>query len=257
MNSNLPALVDRAAKTLADAVSHAEILDAKRQAGDAYDSAKRLGRMARIKDAHTEVIDRIRRSQADALIIEAEADKRLADEYDAAQDRGEIRGSRERTTSKPEAVGAADIGLSHKDIHAARQVRDAEKAQPGIVNRTVTELVRNGHEPTRAALRQAVVEAAARGGKPLPASHKNPEYVDDPAYKAMARLTGACRTIIDLRAETPVETIFTGFLDDDMRARNTRIVERCRDLLNELLEYTDERQREDETAQRMGQGNRS
>jgi hypothetical protein len=250
----LPALVDRAARTLAEARTHAEILDAKRQAGDAYDSAKRLGRMARIKDAHSEIIDRIRRSQADALAIEAAADERLAVEYDAAQERGEIRGSRERTTSKPEAVGAADLGLSHKDIYEARQIRDAEKAEPGIVGRTLTELVQAGHEPTRAALRQAVVEAAARGGKERAPSHKNPEYVDDPAYKAMARLTGACRTIIDLRAETPVETVFAGFLDAGMRTRNLRTIRTCRDLLTELLEYTDECQRENETAQRMGQG---
>ncbi len=66
------------------------------------------------------------RAQADALEIEAQAKRRLADEYDAAQERGEVRGSRERTTSKPEAVGATDIGLSHKDIHEARQIRDAE-----------------------------------------------------------------------------------------------------------------------------------
>ncbi len=45
------------------------------------------------------------------------AERRLADEYDAAQERGEVRGANERTTSSPEAVGVTDIGLTHKDIH--------------------------------------------------------------------------------------------------------------------------------------------
>jgi hypothetical protein len=32
---------------------------------------------------------------------------------------------------------AADIGLSRKDVHEARIIRDAEKVDPGIVRRTV------------------------------------------------------------------------------------------------------------------------
>lgn len=51
---------------------------------------------------------------------------RLADEYDAAQERGEVRAANERTTSSPEAVGVSDIGLTHKDIHEARQPRIAK-----------------------------------------------------------------------------------------------------------------------------------
>ena len=35
---------------------------------------------------------------------------------------------RERTASKPEAVGVEAIGLTHKTIHDARQVRDVEDA---------------------------------------------------------------------------------------------------------------------------------
>jgi hypothetical protein len=66
------------------------------------------------------------RAQADALEIESVAKRRLADEYDAAQERGEIRKHGERTVSAPETVGYADIGLTHKDIHEARLIRDAE-----------------------------------------------------------------------------------------------------------------------------------
>ena len=32
---------------------------------------------------------------------------------------------------------AADVGLSRKEIHEARAIRDAEKRDPGVVRRTV------------------------------------------------------------------------------------------------------------------------
>jgi hypothetical protein len=77
-------------------------------------------------------------SAADALDIEARAKRRLADEYDAAQERGELRAHGERATvSKSETVGFKEAGLNAKDLHEARIIRDAEKADPGIVRRTV------------------------------------------------------------------------------------------------------------------------
>jgi hypothetical protein len=39
-----------------------------------------------------------------------------ADEYDAAQERGEVRGANERTASNPEAVGTEDIGHPALDL---------------------------------------------------------------------------------------------------------------------------------------------
>lgn len=78
------------------------------------------------------------RWRADALEIEAAADARLADEYDAAQERGEVRKDGQRggkaipdeNSLVPATIG--EIGLSSKEIHQAREVRDAEKAAPGI-----------------------------------------------------------------------------------------------------------------------------
>ena len=57
----------------------------------AYDAAKTAGRMARAKQAHDDVIGAVYRAQADALLIEARAKMRLADEYDAAQERGAVK----------------------------------------------------------------------------------------------------------------------------------------------------------------------
>ncbi len=35
----------------------------------------------------------------------------------------------------------AEIGLTSKDIHTARQVRDAERASPGIIDRRIDEML--------------------------------------------------------------------------------------------------------------------
>jgi hypothetical protein len=76
-------------------------------------------------------------AQADALEIEAGAQRRLADEYDAAQERGEVKangGDRVSTVSKQNsAPSASDLGLSRKDIHEARIIRNVERADRGVV----------------------------------------------------------------------------------------------------------------------------
>jgi hypothetical protein len=104
-------------------------------------------------------------SDLDAFIAETKAfvegvgaKRRLADEYDAAQEWGEVRGDRQRTASNAEAVGVDDIGITHKDIHEARIIRDAEANGPGIIRRTLDEKPALGEEPTEASLRQNVAD---------------------------------------------------------------------------------------------------
>jgi hypothetical protein len=55
-----------------------------------------------------------------------EAKRRLADEYDAAQERGEV-ASQGKPSGAEGLATTADIGLTHKDIHEARVIRDAEE----------------------------------------------------------------------------------------------------------------------------------
>lgn len=164
----LPSLVQQAAQQLASATSAAEVLEARDTARVAYDAAKSSARFLRAKGAHDELIAKAHRAQADALEIEAMAKRRLADEYDAAQERGEVRAHGVRRVSNAETVGAAEIGLTPKDIHEARQIRDAEAEQPGIVRETLDAAIENGAEPTRAAVRRAI---AARP-KPMSAAGK-------------------------------------------------------------------------------------
>lgn len=172
--SSLPRLIDRAAAMLAGAKTAAEVLEAREAAGLAYDVARRAARLKTAKAAHDELIAAAHRAQADALEIEAAAKRRLADEYDAAQTRGEVAGhgggrnfkvddhNLETNPGNHNRIGdgsaiatLADLGLRRDQIHDARLIRDAETADPGIVRRTLDERLERGEEPTRAAIRRA------------------------------------------------------------------------------------------------------
>lgn len=152
----LPGLVDRAASMLAGAKTAAEVLEAREVAGLAYDAAKRASRLHRAKSAHDDLIAAAHRAQADALEIEAAAKRRLADEYDAAQARGEVMGRARSCVGDDNAPAtAADLGLRRDQIHDARLLRDAEEADPGLVRRTLDAKLQRGEEPTRSAVRRA------------------------------------------------------------------------------------------------------
>ncbi|MGY4286143.1 hypothetical protein ACVWXO_005363 [Bradyrhizobium sp. LM2.7] len=67
-------------------------------------AAKLQARLAKAKKAHDELIAAAYRAQADALDIEAQAKRRLADEYDAAQARGEVAKQGDARSSKREVA---------------------------------------------------------------------------------------------------------------------------------------------------------
>jgi len=209
---DLRALVDRAASILANARSSAEILDAREMAGLAYDVAKRTARIQRAKDAHDVLIGAAHRAQANALEIEAAAKRRLADEYDAAQVRGEVATGSVRTdivgcANDVRPATAADLGLRRDQIHEARQIRDAEAADPGIIRRTLDEKLERGEEPNRAALRKMVVDAAVRGMRPQrKPSRRNPLYVPPtPQQAAWQHVTGTFRAFAEWASDDNLE----------------------------------------------------
>jgi hypothetical protein len=167
---DLPSLIDRAASMLPGAKTAAEVLDARDVAGLACDVAKRAARLQRAKSAHDDLVAAAHRAQAHALEIEARAKRRLADEYDAAQARGEVAkaGQYERANVENNNVSpatAADLGLRRDQIHEARRFRDAEAADPGILRRTLDACLERDEESTRAALRKMVdaLHAAVTG----------------------------------------------------------------------------------------------
>lgn len=157
---NIPALIDRATRMLSEARTSGEVLEVRDYARVAYDAAKSAGRMARTKKAHDDVLAAAYRMQADALLIESRAKARLADEYDAAQERGEVAGHgggrNFNVGVRNVETTAAELGLRRDEIHEARQIRDAELAHPGLVERILSDRADRGLEPTKAALREAV-----------------------------------------------------------------------------------------------------
>ena len=158
----LPAMVERAAQTLASAKTAAEVLDARDMASVAYDTAKRAGRLAEAKGAFNEIKAKITRSQAEALELEAAANRRLADEYDAAQERKEIAKAGNPNFSRAEKLPSGIQAIPPKQLHEARIIRDAEEAEPGIVKRTIEEAVEAGEEPTRALVKRATLAKSKR-----------------------------------------------------------------------------------------------
>lgn len=201
-SQDLPSLIDRAASMLSGAKTAAEVLEAREIAGLAYDVAKRAARLQRAKSAHDDLVAAAHRAQAHALEIEARAKRRLADEYDAAQARGEVHrhgGQVPRDVADPNIPSVSELGLRRDEIHEARQIRDAEAADPGVVRRSLDDRLERGEEPTRAALRKMVVDAAMRGLRPQrSASRRNPLYVPPtPEQAAWRHVTGVFRAFAE------------------------------------------------------------
>ena len=141
----LPALIDRATAALECARTSAEVLEARDMARVAYDAAKSAGRIHRAKQAHDSLIAEVHRAQAHALAIRARAEMRLAEEYDAAQERGEVATVGQRANVVDSNVStAADLGLRRDEIHDWRKLRDAEAAEPGLVARALDDMLERG-----------------------------------------------------------------------------------------------------------------
>ena len=176
---NLPGLIDRAATMLASAKTAAEVLEAREAAGLAYDVAKRAARLKSAKAAHDDLVAAAHRAQADALEIEAAAKRRLADEYDAAQARGEVAGHGRSKVEPANVTTASDLGLRRDQIHDARLIRDAEAADPGLVRRTLDERLERGEEPTRSAVRRAAEDRLQRSLDRLQRIHESVRRLEE------------------------------------------------------------------------------
>jgi hypothetical protein len=155
--SGLVATVERA-KALLD---EGDVIAAKVLAARAYDDAKSAVALAERFKAGNALVEKARRLQCDALLIETRAKIRLADEWDAAKDAGLVGAGRPKNVPDGNGFTAAEAGLDRKEIHEARKLRDAEAKEPGIVERAIAARLSSGLNPSRANLRVAVGTASA------------------------------------------------------------------------------------------------
>jgi hypothetical protein len=149
-NLQLPALISRAQQYLAEAKTSAELLQARAAAQAAL-------HYARLRDAAIEV-------QADCLRIIKFAELRLADELDAAQERGEVAtdatgGGRPPKTcpsngqvSKPATFG--DLSIDRRRVHEWRQLREA--GGEALVEKTIQSALSEGRAPKASDIQSAV-----------------------------------------------------------------------------------------------------
>lgn len=194
---NVAALIDRAAAGLRSARTSAELLDVIGQTDVAYTAAKLAARAAKIKGAFDDVIAAAYRAQADALEIEAAAKRRLADEYDGAQARGEIprHGGKRGNQHTGGKFEDSKLGIIAPDqLHEARAIRDAEKSNPGIIRKTLDSALNHGDEPTKAAVRRAVNETLGKKAKPkkdvTPQSDADEDTSEEQWHRSVENLAG-------------------------------------------------------------------
>lgn len=196
----LPSLVKEAAAVLAGATSAAEVLSAQEMAATIYDAAKRTARLQKAKRAHDELINATYRVQADSLEIESLAKSRLAKEYDAARPAGAEKGGRPKTVPDGNGFTAEEVGLTRKQVHEARQMRDVIEHDPGIVRRALDQMLAERVEPTRAALKRELPRAnlrAAVGTDSATASERGDNLYQTPpeAMRALLSLTRFSPTV--------------------------------------------------------------
>jgi hypothetical protein len=191
--TSLPLLIDRAASALSSARSSAEVLEARDAASFAYDMAKRAGRLASAKGAHDRLVAAAHRAQADALLIESGAKRRLADEYDDAQERGEVASSTDGSLGRSNGerpATSADIGLTRKQVYEARQIRDAEGRDPGVIKRTLDDAVSSGVEPTKSIARRAVLQVVRPQREPAAQPSRGREAIGLRVRESVINLCG-------------------------------------------------------------------
>ncbi|WP_018516459.1 hypothetical protein [Rhizobium leguminosarum] len=156
--SNLAATIDRARSLF----SEGDYQNALWLSEAVYDQSKAAASYAKRMKLSDELIGKARRMQGDALLIETRAKMALADQFDEAQKAGvvAVRG-RPKNIPDENVFRLEDAGVSAKEIHEARKLRDAETKEPGLVERAIAARIQAGLEPSRANLRSAVGTASA------------------------------------------------------------------------------------------------
>ncbi|MEO1067139.1 MAG: SAM-dependent methyltransferase [Pseudomonadota bacterium] len=143
-------------------ITQDDVIKAKELSERAYaaakDEARRMARIAKQVEGGDYLVRKAHELQGRALQIETRVKIRLADIVDEAQDAGDLatRGRPAKNISGENVLKLDDAALSATDIHYARQLRDAERKTPGVVERAIAARLEADLEPTKAAVRKAI-----------------------------------------------------------------------------------------------------
>lgn len=132
-----------------------DAIAAKMLAAGSYDLSKALAQFARRAKAMAWV-EKSRRMQGDALLIEMLSKMQIAREWDLAQGAGEALKGRPKRIPKENTFKQAEAGLSAKEIHEGRQLLKAAEREPGLVERAIAARIEAGLEPSRRAVKHAI-----------------------------------------------------------------------------------------------------
>lgn len=141
----LPALIDRATRCLAEARTSAEVLEAKATAEAALHYAK--------------VTKAANATQADCLRMIVRAEIRMADEIDRGQASGEVARRTDGTAIRDHVHGADkvatfdDLGVDRRRVAEWRAIRDAGAA---VVEKVIAKTLAEDRAPTKADIHRAV-----------------------------------------------------------------------------------------------------
>lgn len=125
-----------------------------------YEQAKAAGGYAQKVKASRELVDKARGLQAEALKIESICYVAMADAVDAAQAKGELsRGGRPEKVHDADRFTLEEVGIDKRRLHEARGLRNAERKEPGFIDRVIEVRLSEGLEPSRASLKQAAGHA--------------------------------------------------------------------------------------------------
>lgn len=157
----------------------------------------------------------------------AAAEKARKDAQEKAAAEAEAR-RKEQEAKDEEARKAAEAKRVEAEKAASKAAAQAKKAETSAKK-----------AEAKVALKEAVVEAAKQGLRGDSArGGRNPNYVDDPAYKMLLQVLGPCRALIEKvdDGEVDINTILSAFLDPDHRQRALTDISRARDFLTSVLE---------------------
>lgn len=139
-NENLPSLISRASQRLLNAKSSAEVMEAKQIAEAALHYAK-VTKAA--NDTH-----------ADCLRIITRAEIRMADEYEAGQQGGEVRTRADNQHVRDaDKLSLDDLGISRQRVSEWRETRDAG---PEVVEQAIQGALAEGRAPTKSDIKKHI-----------------------------------------------------------------------------------------------------